>query len=257
MNLNFKTFGNGPALIILHGLFGSLDNWITHARALSDEFSVYIIDQRNHGKSPHASEWDYPTMADDLEEFLDQQGIYQAHILGHSMGGKTVMQFATAYPERVGKLIVADMAPFENSARHHHILEAMNAVPLQQIAGRKEAEAILEGRIKEIGIRQFLLKGLGRDENKNFSWKFNLKLISEKYENILAALDMEGTFDGDSLFIYGGKSDYVAKDLFPAIQEYFPEAVFYKIEEAGHWLHAEVPQEFISKVRSFLAGETL
>lgn len=253
MELNFKSFGNGPALIILHGLFGSLDNWVSHARQLSESYSVYLIDQRNHGKSPHADQWDYETMANDLEDFMDQQGIYQAHLLGHSMGGKTVMQFAMNYPERIEKLIVADMAPKGYEPHHTEILETLINIDLASFESRQAVGAHMEARIPEIGVRQFLLKSLGRNEQKQFRWKFNLSIIYQNYKKILEPIDLAFPFDGPTLFLSGGKSFYVSPEDHEMIREGFPEASFSVIPHAGHWLHADSPAEFLQEVHAFLA----
>ena len=180
MQLNVKTLGQGPGLIILHGLFGSLDNWMSHARKLAESYSVYLIDQRNHGKSPHSDSWDYPIMAEDLYHLMDQEGIYTSHILGHSMGGKTAIQFAMQHPERIDKLIVADMGVKAYSPHHTQIIEALNAVDLDEVDSRQAVDALLESRIPNPGIRQFLLKGLGRNGEEGFAWKFNLKVLSPK-----------------------------------------------------------------------------
>lgn len=252
MELHHQSYGQGPALIILHGLFGSLDNWVSHARKLSEEFSVYLIDQRNHGKSPHSDQWDYPLMAEDLVEFMDRHGIMQAHMLGHSMGGKTVMQLASTDPERIDKLIVADMAPKAYQPHHTHIIETLLAVPLESIESRKEAEAFLEDRISDWGVRQFLLKGLGRDQNKQLKWKFNLETISQKYPLILEAVELEDPFEGECLFLSGGQSNYVQPEDHPLILEAFPQAQFHVIQEAGHWVHAEAPVAFLQAIADFL-----
>ncbi|MEM7371236.1 MAG: alpha/beta fold hydrolase [Bacteroidota bacterium] len=252
MQLHFQSYGQGPALIILHGLFGSLDNWVSHARKLANDFSVYTIDQRNHGKSPHADRWDYDVMAEDLAEFMDQQGIMQAHLLGHSMGGKTVMKLAGSFPERIDKLIVVDMAPKAYSPHHTHIIETLLAVPLSSLSSRKEAELFLADRIDEWSVRQFLLKGLGRDDQKNFRWKFNLNTISLHYPRILEAVELEEPFEGPTLFLSGGKSEYVQVSDWPNIRDHFPFAQFEVLEEAGHWVHAEAPEAFLQTIRHFL-----
>lgn len=252
MDLNFKTFGQGPALIILHGLFGSLDNWVSHARQLADTYSVYLIDQRNHGKSPHSDQWDYSIMADDLLDFMDQQGIYQAHLLGHSMGGKVVMVAAGRQPDRVDKLIVADMAPKSYPPHHTQILETLIHTDLTALTSRKEAKEHLSKGIPEIGVQQFLLKGLGRDDEGNFAWKFNLPVIYDNYSKVLEAVQPEETFDGPTLFISGGKSNYVQMEDHAEILDFFPNAEFEILENAGHWIHAESPQEFITSTRNFL-----
>ena len=252
MRLHFKTLGQGPPLIILHGLFGSLDNWMTHARKLSEAFTIFLVDQRNHGKSPHHGEWNYQLMAEDLHELMDSEGIYTSHLLGHSMGGKTVIQFAMEYPELIGKLIVADMGVKEYPPHHTEIISALNSVDLSEVQSRKEVDALLEEKIPEFGVRQFLLKGLGRNEEKNFTWKFNLKILTEKYEEVLSPIPLAYPFEGPALFLYGGKSNYVRPEDQEEIQKYFPDVIFQEISSAGHWLHAEAPEEFIAKVRDFL-----
>lgn len=252
MQLNFKRFGEGPSLIILHGLFGSLDNWQTLARKYAEDFSVYIVDQRNHGKSPHSDEmFDYNVMADDLADFMDTHRILSASFIGHSMGGKTVMQFAVERPDRVDKLVVADMSPRPNEGGHEEILETLQAFPFDRIDARKEAEEWLEPRIKEYGVRQFLLKNLDRDK-EGFRWKFNLEVIVRDYAHILAGVQSPWPVSVPALFIRGGKSDYIRNEDEVEISEMFPEAEFATIEGAGHWLHAEKPMEFLEATREFL-----
>ncbi|MEL6673957.1 MAG: alpha/beta fold hydrolase [Bacteroidota bacterium] len=252
MNLNYKSFGQGPALIICHGLFGSLDNWVSHARYFSQHFSVFAVDLRNHGRSPHHPDWNYQIMAEDLLTFMDQQGIMEAHLLGHSMGGKVVMQAACYDPDRVDHLLVADMAPKPYEPHHTLILEALNELPLSEIKERQEANEILTQKIPEAGVRQFLLKSLGRDEEKKFRWKFNLDVISQNYEQILANIDLEDGFEGPTLFLSGGQSSYVRKTDEASILSSFPQATFSQIEAAGHWLHADSPDEFRKRVEAFL-----
>lgn len=252
IELNAKTFGQGPALIILHGLFGSLDNWVTHARILSSDFTVILPDQRNHGKSPHSEVWDYPAMAEDLADLMDSHGIFQAHLLGHSMGGKTAMQFAAAYPERIDRLVVADMAPKAYPRHHDQIIQTLLSLDLQTIATRQEAESAMKPGIPEEFVRQFLLKSLGRSEDLKFAWKFNLPVISRDYEKILEPVTLDTPFTRPTLFVSGSRSHYVLPDDQPLIRAYFPSSTFLKIEEAGHWLHADQPEAFIAAVRDFL-----
>ncbi len=257
MQLNFKTYGKGPALIILHGLFGSLDNWVSHAMRLAEYFSVYLLDQRNHGKSPHSPIWNYPVMAADLAEFMDQQGIFQAHLLGHSMGGKTVMQFAMDHPERIDRLIVADMAPKAYQPHHTALLEALMQLDLHQFETRSEANQALTPQIPDATVRQFLLKNLSRGSDKSYQWKFNLPVIYHNYPAILEAIELEYPLERPTLFISGAKSDYVQAADYPIIREGFPQAQFSSIEGAGHWLHAEAPDEFFERVLAFLQNESL
>ncbi|MEY3444169.1 MAG: hypothetical protein RLZZ519_2450 [Bacteroidota bacterium] len=189
MELNFKSFGSGPALIILHGLFGSLDNWQGLAKLYAEHFSVFIVDQRNHGKSPHSdAPHSYTQMADDLRELMEQQGIYTANLIGHSMGGKTVMQFAVDNEHMVEKMVVADMGIAANDFRHSEIIEALWAFPFDEIKERKIADEWLALRIPDFGVRQFLLKNLDRRADGGFEWKFNLKVLHRDYRNILEGI---------------------------------------------------------------------
>lgn len=254
LTLHHKVFGQGPALLILHGLFGSLDNWVSHARTLSETYSVYLIDQRNHGKSPHTDEWNYASMAEDLHDFMDQHGIMQGHLLGHSMGGKTVMQFAGEYPERIDRLIVADMGVRQYPPHHEHILNAIRSLPLSQLESRKEAKELLEQQISEQAIVQFILKSLGRDEEKQFRWKFNFDVIDANYHEVLAPIQNHFSYDGDTLFLSGSESQYVRKEDHTDILEQFPEAQFEVLQGAGHWLHADRPADFVQSVNTFLTA---
>jgi esterase len=254
MDLNFKSFGSGPALIILHGLFGSLDNWQGLAKQYAEHFSVFILDQRNHGKSPHTdTAYTYAQLADDLLEFMEQQGIPTANLIGHSMGGKTVMQFAVEHEWKVEKLVVADMGVGPNELRHTEIIDALMAFPFDEIDERKAADEWLAARIPDFGTRQFLLKNLDRKAGGGFEWKFNLKVLHRDYDNILEGIESPHPVDVPTLFIRGGKSDYVKDADFPAIQKLFPQVRFETIPGAGHWVHAEAPQEFFEKTMQFLA----
>ena len=253
LTLHHKVFGQGPALLILHGLFGSLDNWVSHARTLSEEYSVYLIDQRNHGKSPHTDEWGYAAMAEDLHDFMDQHGIMQGHLLGHSMGGKTVMQFAGEYPERIDHLIVADMGIRQYPPHHEHILAAIRSLQLPELNSRKEAKEMLEQQIDEQSIVQFILKSLGRNDAKNFRWKFNFDVIDANYHEVLAPINNHFPYEGKTLFLSGSESKYVRETDHQDILEQFPEAQFEVIGGAGHWLHADKPSDFIQSVKTFLS----
>ncbi|GAB4412196.1 MAG: alpha/beta fold hydrolase [Bacteroidia bacterium] len=253
LELNYKSYGQGPALIILHGLFGSLDNWTTHARSLAEAYSVYTLDLRNHGRSPHSEVWTYEAMADDLLAFMEQHGIYRAHLLGHSMGGKVAMQFAGQHPGHIDKLVVADMTPKAYEPHHTAILAALQAIDLDQIGTRQEAEAALLPRIAQAGVRQFLLKSLAR-EGEAFRWKFNLPVIARDYAQMLAAVELDYPFDHPTLFVYGKRSDYLTEGDIPAIRALFPAARFEGIADAGHWLHADTPETFLQIVQDFLVG---
>lgn len=252
MKLNFKTFGQGQPLIILHGLLGSLDNWQTLGKQFAEHYSVFIIDQRNHGRSPHSEAFSYPILADDLAAFMDENFISSAHILGHSMGGKTAMYFAMKYPDKVDKLIVADIAPVKYPEGHKVIFDALFSVDLKNVENRNEIDDQLKKTIPQFGVRQFLMKGLTRNEDRELTWKFNLKDLWANYTKILDTFETDEEFDHKTLFIKGANSDYILDEYHDDILKYFPEASFATIENAGHWLHAEKPKVFYEIAIAFL-----
>ena len=252
MQLNYKVFGEGEPLIILHGLLGSLDNWQTLAKQYAEHFTVFIIDLRNHGKSPHSDEFSYNLMVEDLLNFCNENFIYRCHLLGHSMGGKVAMQFALSHGDYIEKLIVADIAPVTYDPGHNAIFEALRSIDLKTVQQRKEVEDILAQSIPQFGVRQFLMKGLTRDEHNAFIWKFNLDSLWKNYTKILGTFQTEDNFDGETLFIYGDQSDYIQEAYFPIIDKYFVNNEKVVIQGAGHWLHAENPKEFLGKTLSFL-----
>ena len=251
MQLNFKKSGSGPPLVILHGLFGSLDNWFSIAKELVEHYTLYLVDQRNHGDSPHSTEWNYGVMVEDLLELLDAEGLDSVYLMGHSMGGKTVMNFAVQYPERVSKLIVGDIAPRYYPIHHQVILEGLNSLDLSQLQSRKEADDLLAPYIPELGIRQFLLKSLGRDAN-GFAWKINLSVITQHIEEVGKALDEETVFEGPTLFLGGANSSYIQEKDLSDMKRHFPNCTWISIPNAGHWLHAEQPQAVVAAMRKFL-----
>jgi len=253
IELNYKEFGSGEPIIILHGLFGTLDNWQTIAKQLAEDYWVFIIDQRNHGRSPHLDDHSYPLMAEDLKSFLDQLWIPRAHVIGHSMGGKTAMQFAVNYPDMVERLIVIDMGPTKNEGGHETIFEALLEVDVQNLASRTDADQALATRIKDYGVRQFLLKNLTRDKEGGYRWKMNLQVIHNTYSKILDPVILDAPYDGEILFIRGGTSDYIGKAESEAIQQSFPNASIKTIQDAGHWVHADAPNELLKLVRQFLS----
>ncbi len=252
MELHHKAFGQGPPLVILHGLFGMLDNWQTLGKRFAEHFSVFLLDQRNHGRSPHAEEFNYPILAQDLLEFLEGQWIFKTHLLGHSLGGKTAMQFALDHPDRVERLVVVDIAPKRYPSGHEAIFQALEAVPLHEVRSRKEAEAFLAERIPEAGVRLFLLKNLRRQKDGSFAWKMNLPVLHRHYEEVLAPVESDGPFQGPTLFVRGGRSQYLEPEDFDDIRRLFPAARFATIERAGHWVHADAPEDFYRIVLDFL-----
>ncbi|EPR66314.1 alpha/beta fold hydrolase [Cyclobacterium qasimii] len=251
MTLNFRKTGTGKPLVILHGLFGSADNWMSIAKGLEENFTLYLLDQRNHGDSPHSDTWNYKAMAEDLKEFMEAEGLQKASFLGHSMGGKTVMKFALTYPEMVDKLVVADIAPRPYPVHHQTILEALNAVDIKSLASRKEAEDKLAEYIPERGIRQFLLKNLTRKEGV-FAWKVNLPIITKQIENVGEKITADKPFSGPALFMGGANSDYIKSSDKEEIAALFPDHHIIHIKNTGHWLHAEQPEAVIATLKTFL-----
>jgi esterase len=252
MILNYKTYGQGPPVIIMHGLFGMLENWQTIARKLAADYSVYTVDLRNHGKSPHSEVFDYCAMAADVVEFMASQGFYAAHLMGHSMGGKVAMQMAMEYPSHVQKLIVVDIAPKVYAPGHVAIFDALGSVDFSKVSRRSDVEGILMEQINHIGIVRFLLKNLARDPDGGYRWKMNLDVIRSQYHNVNADVISGDPFDGPALFLRGGMSPYVSMDDWPQIEALFPNAVLETIKGAGHWVHAEKPEELLRAVVSFL-----
>lgn len=254
MKLNFDQYGDDATketLIIIHGLYGSASNFRGLAKIYANDFNVYSIDLRNHGSSPHSDEMSYPSMADDVDEFMADQGIKSAHILGHSMGGKTAMQVALSYPMRVNKLVVGDIAPVVYPHHHETIFEGLLALDLDLIKSRGEADKLLAEYVEEAGVRLFLLTNLVRDAESGFRWRINIPALISNYDHIAAA--PEGiSYGGETLFIRGDHSDYVADEYIPETMEIFPNAKIETIDECGHWLHSEKPKEFSEILLQFL-----
>lgn len=253
MKLHFRAFGNGDPLIILHGVFGSSDNWQTVGKELSMRFKVFLVDQRNHGNSPHSDEFDYNVMADDILELMLSEGIDQAHILGHSMGGKVAMTFATRYPERVKKLIVVDISPRHYEPHHAQIFRAFRSLKLDMLKSRQEADEQMSYTIPEFGVRQFILKNLTR-EGDTFVWKLNLDVIEKNADKIGEELAEDDWFNGHVLFIGGGNSKYIQESDHARIRQHFPNAIIKMVPGAGHWVHAEQPKTLTRFVTEFLTA---
>lgn len=252
MNLHFKVQGQGTPLVILHGLFGTLDNWKSIANQLSNHFRVYLIDQRNHGKSPHVPNMDLPSMAKDLEDFLSELNLSKAHIMGHSMGGKVAMQFAFDYPERLDKLIVLDIAPRAYQPGHLEIFEALQGLTIASLGNRKEAEEQLLKKIKNPATVLFLLKNLSRNKQGGFEWKMNLPVIHRDYMKLLDKIHAQLPHTGPVLFLKGNRSNYILEEDVSGIKALFPNTQLGTIPNAGHWLHAENPEELLKQVLHFL-----
>jgi len=239
-------------VILLHGMLGSSDNWHPIVLTLAEKFHVFAVDQRNHGRSPHDDEMNYPRMAADLDKFMILRGLASAVVIGHSMGGKTAMQFALEFPGRVEKLVVADMSPRAYAPAHDRIFAALLGLDLSTLRSRQQAEAALAPDIPDLALRRFLLKNLGRDAGGRFLWKINLRSVVKNYRHLRAPIERPDPFTKPAMFIRGGKSDYLNPQDEPLIRELFPQAKIQTIPSARHWVHADQPEEFMRLVLSFL-----
>ncbi len=251
MKLFFRKTGSGEPLIILHGLFGTADNWNTLAKKYGELFSTYTVDLRNHGQSPHSDEWGYTVMAQDVIELMEAEGLEKINLMGHSMGGKVAMVMAGMIPEKINKLIIADIAPKYYRPHHTEILTALNGLDLVNTKTRKEAETYMELQIPDFGTRQFLLKNLYWN-NEQLAWRFNLPIITQQIEKVGEELFDDVKYEGPTLFLRGGNSNYIHDSDIDNILEHFPNSELTTIEDAGHWLHAEKPMEYLEKTVRFL-----
>ena len=256
MLLNHKTFGNPlhEALIIIHGMFGTLDNWQTVAKLLSERYYVIIVDLRNHGRSAHSDEFSYPIMAQDIRELMDELILRQAHIVGHSMGGKVAMQLALTTPEYVDKLVITDIAPKTYAGHHGEVFKAMFAIDPSALQSRQEAEEILKTHLpNDPATQQFILKNLVLDrETGKYAWRMNLPVIYSHYAHILGHEDTPAVFVGETLFVRGELSGYVSDADFEKCKQNFPKAELITIPRAGHWVHADQPLLFVEAVLNFI-----
>lgn len=253
MRLHSHIIGEGYPFIVLHGFLGMGDNWKTLGNRFSQlGYQVHLVDQRNHGRSFHDDAFSYEVMAEDLTEYCEDHGIEECILLGHSMGGKTAMQFAVTYPDMVSKLIVADIGPKAYPSHHQHILKALSMLDFSEIDSRGKADKVLSEYIDEFGVRQFLLKNLYWKEKGQLGLRMNLSVLSEKALEVGEALSEASIFRKETLFVRGSRSEYILPQDEPLIHHHFPKAKIETIEGAGHWLHAENPDKFYSIVVNFL-----
>ena len=253
--LHSKIYGEdkpGTPLLVFHGLFGMLDNWGSFGKEMGEFFPVHLIDLRNHGKSFHSTEMSHDDLAHDISHYMDFHHIEKANLLGHSLGGKAVMQFAIKYPIKVQKLIVVDISPKAYPPHHQGILKALESVDFENLNTRQEVEEVLQQYIPEKAVIQFLTKNLYWTDDKKLAWRFNLKTLSEKYSEFVSNAIKFGVFSGETLFIAGAKSNYILpQDEFQITQQ-FPHASIIKIKNAGHWVQAENPKDFNEAVKDFI-----
>ena len=256
MNLNYKKIGEGgKPLFILHGVFGSLDNWGTLGKIISEAgYTVYLVDQRNHGRSPHSADHNYQLMAEDLKELIDTVGAKDSILIGHSMGGKTVMQFAVNWPDLLSKLIVVDIGPKAYPIHHKRRINGMKSINLQTLKSRNEADELLKPYERSLGIRQFLLKNLYRDGDAGFKWRFNLDTLEKDMPLVGEPLQYSNQFEKETLFIKGELSDYILDEDWKLISEIFLKAKLVTIKDADHWVQADQPQIFVEEVLKFLGN---
>ncbi|MFT5216719.1 MAG: esterase [Glaciecola sp.] len=253
MLLHSNILGEGTPFLILHGFLGMSDNWKTLGNKFSEEhFQVHLIDQRNHGRSFRDDEFNYEVLVEDLKQYCDHYQLKDIVLLGHSMGGKTAMLFATKYPELVSKLIIADIAPRFYPIHHDQILEGLSSLNFDVLKSRTEADNILSQYVSDFGTRQFLLKNLYWQEKGKLGFRFNLKVLKDNVEEVGEALPVSNSYSGDALFLRGDKSEYIALSDEPLIKMQFPNSNIQTIENAGHWLHAENPTDFFNSVLRFL-----
>lgn len=251
MKLNYRILGEGKPLYILHGLFGSLDNWQSHAKRFAEYYQVVLVDERNHGHSPWSDEFSYEIMAEDLAELMRDLGHNEVYLLGHSMGGKTVMQFAETHRDKVEKLIVADIGFKQYPLHHQQIIAGMDAISASQRNSRSAAESLLAQYVPDMSNRQFIMKNLYWVDKTQLGWRFNLESLKANMDNILAEIPLEENWV-PTLFIRGEKSNYILDSDLESMEEKYPDMQLFTIPNAGHWVHAEAPDLFMNTVLEFL-----
>ena len=254
MKLHYQESGEGIPLIIIHGLFGSADNWRSMAKYFSRFYRVISVDLRNHGRSPHSDEQNFTVMAEDIHELCEDLRLGQMNILGHSLGGKVAMKFAEMYPEMVAKLVVVDIAPRQYFSAHTPLMDAMMALNLSEFTSRTEVDAALAQSIPDQAVRQFLLMNLV-SEHERYKWRINLTALKANFKELMASIFDSEVLTMPSLFVYGELSDYVTEQDRQQISAQFTHAEFNCIEKAGHWVQAERPQQFKQVVEAFLQDD--
>lgn len=251
--LHSKITGDHPKhFLIFHGLFGQSDNFGTLAHKFSEFYTVHAIDLRNHGRSFHDEDMSLRTMATDILNYLDFHRIEKCYLLGHSLGGRVVIEFSYMHPERLEKLVVADIAPKAYPPHHQGIFKALNSVDFDKVEKRSDAEDVLKKYIPEFSVRQFLLKNIYRKDDGKYDFRFNLPVLTKWYDEMIETELTEGKFEKPTLFLKGEKSNYIMEEDYNLIYNRFPKAEIKTISNAGHWLHAENPKDFFDYTVNFL-----
>jgi len=252
MKLRYKVFGEGRPVIILHGLFGMLDNWQQFAKRLAYRRRVYIPDLRNHGKSPHSDIFNYDVLSKDLIQFINENGIKSPSLIGHSMGGKLALSFSSKHQSIVDKVIVIDIGIKKYPPKHTTILKALGSLDLKTFNSRNQIDDALSEWIPALRVRQFLLKNITRDQN-SYSWKMNISAITNNYLKIIDRINFPKTLNNQVLFIKGSNSDYIIESDKKDILSYIPDAKFVTIPDCGHWVHAEQPDRLLDVIERELS----
>lgn len=254
MELYANVIGEGKPMLILHGLFGTGDNWKSLANRFNEEngLQVHLLDLRNHGRSPHTDAFSYELMALDVKEYCEQNNLKNIILLGHSMGGKVAMDFAVKYPEFLDALIVVDIAPKSYPPHHDIIMEGLQMLYDSELTSRKQADEKLQEYIEDWGVRQFLLKNLYWKEKGKLALRMNFPVLKEKYSEVTASISDGTEYDGPTFFIKGEKSGYIKDGDRDLIRGHFPRAQLITLKDAGHWVHAEKAEEFFEAVIGFL-----
>jgi pimeloyl-ACP methyl ester carboxylesterase len=253
-HLHYKITDNfsKPVLMIVHGLFGSLDNWQSLAKKWSESFRVISVDVRNHGRSFHSDDMKFESLVNDLYSIIGHENVKKLHLLGHSMGGKIAMEFAAIYPDIIDRLIIVDVAPYPYPPHHTEVFDMLQAIDLSSLSSRVEIEKEVRNRIDNESVIQFMMKNIRRNEiSLTFEWKFNLSVLSRDYLYLIQRLPSQG-FNGHTLFIGGEESKYITKETSLYLFDLYPKAVLEYVANAGHWVHADNPSEFYDKVTSFI-----
>ena len=255
MDLHFQQYGSGPPLVILHGLLGSSDNWISLARLFGEQFEVIAPDLRNHGRSPHSDSMSHVEMAKDVADLLRCRRLSNVAMIGHSLGGKVAMESALRFPNLIERLIVVDIAARAYEPRHGKLLQSLEELDLGALKNRTEAAAALEKSVPSLALRRFFLKNLAVCEKGGIEWRINLKGIRGSYPELTRGLERGRAFAGPAMMMRGGKSDYVMDEDIDDARALFPELEFETIDEAGHWVHAEAPEAFYRIASLFLGRD--
>lgn len=252
MTLYSKIEGTGKPLVIIHGFLGMSDNWKTlGTRYAESGLEVHMIDLRNHGRSFHSDLFNYNVMAEDIKLYCESKNLSKISLIGHSMGGKVAMFFATQHPEMVEKLVIADIGVKYYEPHHQEILEALNAVDFSTQPSREDIDEIMKPLVPDFSTRQFLMKSLYRKTKDQLDFRFNLKVFNEQIESVGEALPKDAVFTKPTLFLKGANSGYIQENQYPEIRQHFPESTIVTIKDAGHWLHAENPEDFFAETMTY------